>query len=84
MYCVPVGMKWGGLPFCNPTIRIVKFELFVEIIQSTILRDLLFSENKPQKPDYVQYIVIFKNKQNTYDDLNKIKNLKSLEFFHFN
>ena len=52
MYCVPVGVEGGGLPFCNPQIRIVKSTPIVEIIKSTILRDLLFRGKKPQNPDY--------------------------------
>ena len=80
MYCVPAAWRGVGLPFCNPQIRIVKSTRFVEIIQSTILRDLLFSGNKPQNPDCDWYIGIFENKRRTYDDINKIKNPKCLDF----
>jgi len=74
MYCVPVGGEEGRLPFYNPQIRIVKSTRFVEIIQSTVLRDLHFSGNKPQNPHYDRYIGIFKNERRIYDDVNKIKN----------
>ena len=56
MYCVPVGAERGGLPFCNPQIRLVNCTLFVEIILSSILHDLLFSGNKPGNRDYDYYI----------------------------
>ena len=82
MYCVPAAWRrvgCGGLPFCNSQIRIVKSTRFVEIIQSAILRGLLFSGNKPHNPDCDWYIGIFKNKR-TYDDVNKIKNPKCLDF----
>jgi hypothetical protein len=54
---------------------------FLEIIKSAILHDLLFSRNKPENPDYDQYTGIFKNKRRTYDEVNKIKNKKLLNFF---
>jgi len=41
MYLVPVGAEGGELLFCNLQIRIVKNTRFVEIIQSTVLRDTL-------------------------------------------
>jgi len=44
------------------------------------LLDLLFSGKKPQNADYEQYIGIFRNKRKTYDDVNKIRSPKGLEF----
>jgi len=60
MYCLPVGVEEGGLPFCNHQIRIVKSTRFVKTIKSTIFHNLFFSGNKPQNPDYDWYTGILK------------------------
>jgi len=81
MYCVLAAARRGLAAVLQPQIRTVKSTSFVEITQSTILLDFLFSGNKPQNLRYDWHITIFKNKRRTYGEVNRIKNQKYLDFF---
>ena len=68
----------GVAVMLQPPNQNCKKDIFVEIVLSTVLCDLLLSTNKPQNPFHDQYSGNFKNKRTHV--WNKIKNLRLLDF----